>query len=47
LGYELMRSHDLPAAYLEIEAGDHVLGNVPDVATQAVLTWLQEIDFLR
>src|ERR687886_1300173 len=29
LGYEVMRAHGLPAAYQEIAAGDHVLGNVP------------------
>gem|GEM_PF-7106869 len=35
LGYELLRSHGLPASYREIEAGDHVLGNVPFDAADA------------
>ncbi len=47
LGYELRRSHGLPAAYQEIAAGDHVLGNVPREAADAVLAWLREIAFLR
>lgn len=47
LGYELLKSHGLPASYREIEAGDHVLGNVPIEATDAVLGWLRELAFLR
>jgi acetyl esterase/lipase len=47
LGYDLLRSYDLPASYLEIEAGDHVLGNVPREGADAVLAWLREIAFLR
>jgi dipeptidyl aminopeptidase/acylaminoacyl peptidase len=47
LGYELLRSHGLPASYREIEAGDHVLGNVPHEGADAVLAWLREIAFLR
>ena len=47
LGYELLRSYDLPAAHVEIEAGDHILGNVPSEATTAVLAWLREVAFLR
>ena len=47
LGYELLRSHGLPVSYCEIEAGDHVLGNVPREGADAVLAWLREIAFLR
>lgn len=47
LGYELLRSHGLPASYHEIEAGDHVLGNVAREGADAVLAWLHEIAFLR
>lgn len=47
LGYELLRSYGLPSAHLEIEGGDHVLGNVPTEATTAVLAWLREVGFLR
>ena len=47
LGYELLRSHGLPASHREIEAGEHVLGNVPHEGADAVLAWLREIAFLR
>jgi acetyl esterase/lipase len=47
LGYELLRSHGLPASYREIEMGDHVLGNVAHEGASAVLAWLREIAFLR
>jgi predicted alpha/beta-hydrolase family hydrolase len=47
LGYELLRSYDLPASYLELEAGDHVLGNVPREGADAVVAWLREIAFIR
>jgi dipeptidyl aminopeptidase/acylaminoacyl peptidase len=47
LGYELLRSHSLPTSYQEIEAGDHVLGNVPREGATAVVAWLREIAFLR
>jgi len=47
LGYDLLRAHGLPASYREIEAGDHVLGNVPHEGADAVLAWLREIAFLR
>jgi len=47
LGYELLRSHGLPTSYQEIEAGDHVLGNVSREGADAVLMWLREIAFLR
>ena len=47
LGYDLLRSDGLPAKYLEIERGDHVLANVAAEATTAVLEWLREVEFLR
>lgn len=47
LGYEVLRSHGLPASYREIEAGDHALANVPREGADAVLAWLHEMAFLR
>jgi dipeptidyl aminopeptidase/acylaminoacyl peptidase len=46
LGYDLLRSYDLPASYHEIEAGDHVLWNVPREGADAVLAWLRKIGFI-
>ncbi len=46
-GYQVMKKNGLAAKYLEIEAGDHGLDNLPERCAQEVMAWLREIGILR
>ena len=46
LGYTLMKQKGLNVRYFEIEGGNHVLDNVPDICAQEAITWLKSIGVL-